>query len=93
MAKRKLDAHTEHCCLQHGCKYGNKDCSVVRKRSRRKQSHPCEACESSKNDLDTRLAALLELPMPWTDDSIVEAVRSLKNDLEYAWEQQAGEDL
>ncbi len=39
------DVHTEHCCLTHGCKYGNVDneCTVVS--GEEKQSYPCENCE------------------------------------------------
>ncbi len=36
------DAHTEHCCVIHGCKYGNEDCSVVNDKKR--QSMWCETC-------------------------------------------------
>lgn len=36
------DVHTEHCCKDHGCKYGEDDqCSVMQGR---KQSYPCEQC-------------------------------------------------
>jgi hypothetical protein len=36
------DIHTEHCCVQHGCKYLDVNCSVV---SRTKtQSHLCDTC-------------------------------------------------
>jgi hypothetical protein len=29
MAKKKIvDVHTTHCCERHGCKYGDKDCTV-----------------------------------------------------------------
>ncbi len=37
------DVHTEHCCLRHGCCYGNPECSVTTKF--KKQSYPCETCE------------------------------------------------
>ena len=37
------DVHTEHCCVYHGCKYSNKDCTVELKL--KKQSFPCELCE------------------------------------------------
>jgi hypothetical protein len=35
------DVHTEHCCKWHGCKYGNKDCTVIKGAA---QSYPCEFC-------------------------------------------------
>ena len=37
------DVHTEHCCAEHGCKYGDiEDCTVAN--GRKKQSFPCETC-------------------------------------------------
>lgn len=36
------DVHTEHCCSEHGCKYGDKDCTVVTGKA--PQSYPCEWC-------------------------------------------------
>jgi hypothetical protein len=38
------DVHTEHCCLRHGCKYGDIDeCTVVL--GIRVQSYFCELCD------------------------------------------------
>ena len=34
--------HTEHCCLFHGCKYGNQGCPVAN--GAKRQSHLCEQC-------------------------------------------------
>jgi hypothetical protein len=39
----KRDAHTEHCCVIHGCKYGKPDCPVETRAST--QSYPCESCQ------------------------------------------------
>lgn len=36
------NVHTEHCCLVHGCKYGNDECPVATKKQR--QTHLCEMC-------------------------------------------------
>lgn len=36
------DVHTEHCCEEHGCKYGDPDCPV--ETGRKKASFPCESC-------------------------------------------------
>lgn len=37
------DAHTEHCCVKHGCKYGRQGgCSVVD--DGKPQSYPCWVC-------------------------------------------------
>lgn len=35
------DVHTEHCCILHGCKYGE-DCAVWL--GYLEQSFPCESC-------------------------------------------------
>lgn len=45
LKKPTKDVHTEHCCILHGCKYGNmnKECTVVEKRA--PQSYCCESCE------------------------------------------------
>jgi len=47
------DVHTEHCCAIHGCKYSDKDCTVILKAENKEyvQSHPCETCYI--NGLDT----------------------------------------
>jgi len=34
--------HTEHCCVIHGCKYGQDDCPVIN--DIKIQSFPCEDC-------------------------------------------------
>jgi len=52
------DVHTEHCCIVHGCKYGDEDCTVVQKRH--PQSYPCEDCgtdniDPTKDDPTTRV--------------------------------------
>jgi hypothetical protein len=43
MTKLK-DVHTEHCCIDHGCKYGDENCTVVT--GKLPQSFACEDCES-----------------------------------------------
>ena len=43
------DVHTEHCCLEHGCKYNKDDtCTVVTGEA--PQSFPCESCEYREED-------------------------------------------
>jgi hypothetical protein len=37
------DVHTEHCCIVHGCKYGDDDCSVAT--GKLNQSFRCESCD------------------------------------------------
>lgn len=34
--------HSRHCCAQHGCKYGDKDCPVVLNLV--KQEYLCDEC-------------------------------------------------
>ena len=36
------NVHTEHCCLKHGCKYGDRDCPVAT--GKQEQSSHCETC-------------------------------------------------
>ena len=36
------NVHTEHCCVVHGCKYGDFDCPVWL--GQQKQSFACESC-------------------------------------------------
>ena len=36
------DVHTEHCCVFHGCKYGDDDCPVILET--KSQSYHCESC-------------------------------------------------
>lgn len=43
MDKSKWGVHEEHCCILHGCKYGDPDCPVVNRQT--KQHYLCEACD------------------------------------------------
>lgn len=38
-----IGVHRTHCCLEHGCKYGEEDCPVVNKLV--VQTYPCYDCE------------------------------------------------
>lgn len=40
--------HTEHCCFNDGCKYGDDDCPVYL--GYKKQSHVCEACHDLNDE-------------------------------------------
>lgn len=42
-----LGIHQTHCCIIHGCKYGDEDCPVVQKVI--EQSYLCEDCEPHYN--------------------------------------------
>ncbi len=49
-SKKDADIHTDHCCLKHGCKYGDRKCTVVS--GEKKQIGPCEICgrETDKDE-------------------------------------------
>lgn len=38
----KIGVHKTHCCILHGCKYGDHDCPVVNAEVR--QDYFCETC-------------------------------------------------
>lgn len=42
------DVHTGHCCLSHGCKYDDKNCTVMS--FERGQEHGCEECWNEDHD-------------------------------------------
>lgn len=42
--KERYGVHQTHCCVMHGCKYGNSDCPVVT--GEIIQEYPCEDCPS-----------------------------------------------
>jgi len=44
MEKEKYGVHRTHCCIEHGCKYGDKDCPVVNREIR--QDYICEDCDN-----------------------------------------------
>lgn len=43
-----MDAHDTHCCIDHGCKYGEDDCPVAN--GVRKQCYLCEQCGLETED-------------------------------------------
>lgn len=44
MDKREFGVHKAHCCVKHGCKYGEPDCPVVNQIV--EQSYTCEECNN-----------------------------------------------
>jgi hypothetical protein len=58
---RVKDAHTEHCCAVHGCKYGDEDCTVfiAAKKQEYIQSFPCIEC--GLDGFDTVLSMIKSL--------------------------------
>lgn len=77
-----IGAHTTHCCIYHGCKYGDKDCPVSA--GDIKQDHSCEQCgpevekefrrdtpqewsqKMSDSELIKRLDSYITEPLPQT---------------------------
>lgn len=43
-AKNEAGVHVSHCCFEHGCKYGDRDCFVVQGKVR--QRYACEVCDA-----------------------------------------------
>lgn len=60
MDKSKYGVHQTHCCIIHGCKYGDEDCPVVS--GEIKQAYPCEYCsdENEENYIARELYATLK---------------------------------
>jgi len=46
--KEHWGVHETHCCLKHGCKYGNPKCPV--ETGKTKQKYPCEYCSEEINN-------------------------------------------
>lgn len=43
--------HTRHCCVVHGCKYGDKGCPVYL--GYKKQDSPCYTCKFGIDELES----------------------------------------
>lgn len=57
----QTDVHTEHCCDQHGCKYGadeTGECTVVN--GSKPQSYICEQCDHELDVADEAAKAVLD---------------------------------
>lgn len=54
-----IEVHATHCCLRHGCKYGNADCPV--KAGQVKQEYPCEFCADDEDTPAARRKDLIDL--------------------------------
>ena len=46
--KSNARVHITHCCVRHGCKYGDKDCPV--ENGYVDQQYDCEDCDNDKKD-------------------------------------------
>ena len=69
MDKSKWGVHETHCCILHGCKYGDDDCPVVNGLT--KQKYICEQCE------DDGIEEVGDI------DEIFEAVKTLQSHTQY----------
>jgi hypothetical protein len=48
MQENEYGVHAAHCCVLHGCKYGDEKCPVVNKKI--KQNYTCEMCQEDGID-------------------------------------------
>jgi hypothetical protein len=47
-----IGVHRTHCCIAHGCKYGDKNCPVVN--AEILQDYLCEFCDDNFFDIDEK---------------------------------------
>ena len=52
------DVHTEHCCVRHGCRYGDSNRGVVRRQ--KSQSYDYEICDSVNEERQEWIERLRE---------------------------------
>jgi hypothetical protein len=52
------DVHTRHCCIVHGCKYDDDDCTVVT--GKETQEYLCECCSDDHDQAKDNLEFLLQ---------------------------------
>ena len=58
MDKSKYGVHESHCCIHHGCKYGNEECPVVS--GEIKQLYPCEDCQNEEMEFEYEAKDILK---------------------------------
>lgn len=63
----KIGVHTSHCCIRHGCKYGDEECPVVL--GTHEQRYDCEDCyrdhEEHDNHIDKKRLDFFEQNASW----------------------------
>lgn len=52
--------HASHCCKWHGCKYGDKNCPVVK--GEVEQLWPCDDCYDEMDEADYYTSVIARLP-------------------------------
>lgn len=66
--KEKWGVHKGHCCVLHGCKYGNEDCPVTM--GLVEQRYPCEDCSWTETAMkDIQLVNKIQREIMNTDDN------------------------
>ena len=60
MDKNRYGVHETHCCADHGCKYGDKDCPVAL--GEIKQAYECEYCGDEKEQFKWHAKEVLSSP-------------------------------
>lgn len=72
----ELDVHTEHCCVVHGCKYGDDDCPVTT--GRKPQSFPCEDCADVHALTSPSPASTVRMEFPEATSTFKEALAYIR---------------
>jgi len=67
-----VEVHASHCCLRHGCKYGDENCPV--ENGRVVQEYPCEQCSYEKEEEDEKDKRITELETQIAKNALRDAV-------------------
>jgi len=66
--KKVKTVHTEHCCIEHGCKYNKSNCPVYL--GYHAQSYPCELCNETMPKIpDNSVLEQRRLKLAYMEDS------------------------
>lgn len=82
MEKEKRGVHEHHCCVRHGCKYGNDDCPVVSGETL--QVYRCEDCPPKIKNNTLTIDKFIELSVggwvDWLDENTIDKVKVTTDD-------------
>ena len=75
MTNVEYKSHLNHCCIHHGCKYGDENCPVVL--GRNKQSYPCGGCGSYINNFPdgVGMCESTTQPIKSINENMLEAIK------------------
>ena len=73
---RHTDVHTEHCCVLHGCKYGDENCTVAN--GEKGQTFLCESCEMDQRERIARRRLDMTSGMKYTERDLDRAIKLAK---------------